>query len=100
MDNLNEQIFGNRYQLLLRLGAGSMGTVYRAFDRLNRQTVALKRVMLPSNRSDLSLHAGMDSTITRVALAHEFQTLASLRHPHVINVLDYGFDHESLRTSR
>jgi tetratricopeptide (TPR) repeat protein len=29
-----------------------------------------------------------------VALAEEFRTLASLRHPHIISVLDYGFDGE------
>ena len=28
----------------------------------------------------------------RLALAQEFRTLASLRHPHIITVLDYGFD--------
>ncbi|HEX2570736.1 MAG TPA: AAA family ATPase [Polyangia bacterium] len=30
----------------------------------------------------------------RLALAQEFRTLASLRHPHIISVLDYGFDDE------
>ena len=30
----------------------------------------------------------------RMALAQEFHTLASLRHPHIISVLDYGFDSE------
>ncbi|MCA9994965.1 MAG: AAA family ATPase, partial [Anaerolineales bacterium] len=34
-----------------------------------------------------------DSSINiRLLLAHEFQTVASLRHPHIITVLDYGFD--------
>ena len=28
----------------------------------------------------------------RLALAQEFHTLSSLRHPHIISVLDYGFD--------
>jgi serine/threonine protein kinase/tetratricopeptide (TPR) repeat protein len=28
----------------------------------------------------------------RLTLAREFQTLASVRHPNIINVLDYGFD--------
>jgi hypothetical protein len=26
-----------------------------------------------------------------MALAREFRTLASIRHPHIISVLDYGF---------
>src|SRR5258708_1938143 len=92
MDSLSDQIFGNRYQLLNELGSGSMGTVYRAFDRLNRQDVALKRVMVQRGGPDESVYTAMNATLNRVALAHEFQTLASLRHPHIINVLDYGFD--------
>src|SRR5258706_15531538 len=33
-----------------------------------------------------------DRMDTRLALAEEFQLLASLRHPNIISVLDYGFD--------
>lgn len=71
-----------------------MGVVYRATDRLTGQIVALKQVASPLHtlqltpRPALSLH----NTNPRLALANEFQTLASLRHPHIINVLDYGFD--------
>jgi tetratricopeptide (TPR) repeat protein len=92
MDSLGDQIFGSRYQLLDKLGEGGMGIVYRAFDRLNRQTIALKRVLAQPDDRSLPVQTGVDITLTRVALAHEFQTLASLRHPHIINVLDYGFD--------
>lgn len=94
MDSVGEKIFGNRYQLLDELGSGSMGTVYRAFDRLNRYDIALKRVMGQPDDPNQSTYTNMDATLNRLALAHEFQTLASLRHPHIINVLDYGFDTE------
>lgn len=75
---------GNRYQLREPLGSGGMGTVYRAYDPLTSQTVALKRV----------LHAPMQAVDSerRLALTREFQALASLRHPHIIAVQDYGFD--------
>ncbi len=78
---------GGRYQLGEQIGVGGMGIVYRALDRLTQQTVALKRVLVKAKQSD----GGFDR---RLALAQEFQTLASLRHPHIINVLDYGFDAE------
>lgn len=84
------EIIGRRYRLLDRLGDGNMGVVYRATDRLTGQTVALKRVRsLPE-----SPRPGMDTEglNLRLALAHEFQLLASLRHPHIIHVLDYGFE--------
>lgn len=79
-----------RYILHEPLGRGSMGEVYRATDRLARQPVALKRVTAPRTQLRFgSSGAGID---VRVALANEFKLLASLRHPGVITVLDYGFD--------
>jgi len=77
-------LLGNRYHLYERLGAGGMGVVYRAQDRLTGETVALKRVTntgLPT----------ADNPALRLALAHEFQALAGLRHPNIIAVRDYGF---------
>ena len=37
-------LIGGRYRLLRRLGAGGMGEVFRAYDRLSGEVVALKRV--------------------------------------------------------
>lgn len=34
------------------------------------------------------------NTDFRLNLAQEFKVLASLRHPHIISVLDYGFDED------
>jgi serine/threonine protein kinase/tetratricopeptide (TPR) repeat protein len=81
---------GNRYRVLSQLGSGGMGIVYQAFDRLTRQTVALKSMISPLN--DDATPVNPRATAIRVALTNEFQILASLQHPHVIHVLDYGFD--------
>ena len=82
-----------RYERLGRLGAGAMGTVYRVRDRLTRAEVALKQVKVADDNADGGMWATQDDP--RMALANEFQTLASLRHPHIISVLDYGFDERS-----
>ena len=36
-------MISHRYEVLARLGAGAMGTVYRVQDRLTGQVVALKQ---------------------------------------------------------
>ncbi|MDX2161775.1 MAG: BREX system ATP-binding domain-containing protein [bacterium] len=77
-------LLGNRYQLVEPLGAGAMGAIYRAQDRLTGQHVALKRVIAASE--------AYSSDDLRLALMREFRMLASLHHPHIISVLDYGFD--------
>lgn len=83
----------SRYRLLARLGQGGMGTVYRAHDRLTGQTVALKQVHVePKTLAFASRPATSDTTSLLLALAQEFKLLASLRHPNIISVLDYGFD--------
>mgnify|MGYP000493820126 CR=1 FL=1 len=85
---LSAILIGHRYQLSKKLGEGGMGSVYQAVDKLLNQKVALKRVKIakiiasPQDTIDLS----------REVLAREFQVLASLHHPHIIKVLDFGFD--------
>ncbi|MFP4323594.1 MAG: serine/threonine-protein kinase PknK [Anaerolineales bacterium] len=79
-----------RYTLQNMLGQGGMGAVYRAYDRLRGETVALKRVLASADSLVFARRA--DSTDLRLALAKEFEILASLRHPNIISVLDFGFD--------
>ncbi|MGB7338127.1 MAG: protein kinase [Phototrophicaceae bacterium] len=83
----------NRYQIHSLIGQGGMGAVYRAYDRLHRQTLALKKVTVPQENIDIITHSTATASHNDV-LAHEFSTLASLRHPNIISVLDYGFDEE------
>lgn len=82
-------LFAKRYVLLNEIGQGGMGIVYRALDRLTGKIVALKQVLTPTHQ--LVFGSISEYQEERIALAREFQTLASLRHPHIISVLDYGF---------
>lgn len=85
----------NRYQLIEKLGQGGMGVVYKAYDRLEKQHVALKKVLLPEKDIDFASKAGTDDTDKlRLSLAREFSILATLRHPHILSVLDFGFDED------
>lgn len=67
-----------------------MGSVYRALDRLTNQMVALKFGKLGTSRSDTDSWA--KQATARMSLMREFQTLTQLNHPHIVSVLDFGFD--------
>jgi serine/threonine protein kinase/tetratricopeptide (TPR) repeat protein len=83
-------LINNRYELGEKLGEGGMGTVYSAIDRLYEERVALKQVKM--TRSDPKNHAEKRILQNRMALTVEFQALASLHHPNIVGVLDYGWD--------
>lgn len=83
---------GNRYVLHELLGQGGMGSVYRATDRLYGREIALKRVL--TNVHELHIEDSRQAADFRMALAREFKLSASLRHPNIITVLDYGFDND------
>lgn len=88
------QLIDNRYELVEKLGEGGMGAVYRAIDRLHEDVVALKQVKLAKlASSDVNSDA---NTINRLALTTEFQALASLHHPNIVGVLDYGWHNEHM----
>lgn len=94
MDTLLASNIG-RYVVERELGHGAMGAVYVATDRLTRRPVALKRVKTTRRPAALDSQATVvEESDFRLRLAHEFKVLASLRHPNIISVLDYGFDED------
>ena len=86
-----------RYIIHERIGEGGMGVVYRATDRLAEHILAFKQVIVPTWHYETGANMNAEGELEeslRLALTHEFETLASLRHPNIISVLDYGFDEE------
>ncbi|MCP4362865.1 MAG: tetratricopeptide repeat protein [Chloroflexi bacterium] len=92
MSDTNGQLINGRYILQQKLGEGGMGIVHRATDRLTGDIIALKQVQVPTKvLESISIPSETIRQNMQLALAREFQTLATLRHPHIISVLDYGF---------
>lgn len=87
-------LIDSRYQVLEEIGAGGMGQIFRAKDLLSNNVVALKRVTIADRKLSFATTIANPNTDFRIALAQEFRLLSSLRHPHIISVLDYGFDDE------
>ena len=76
---LRAPLLAGRYQIEAALGRGAMGEVFRVRDAANGQRVALKR--LTCSPQDRRAAAWFE---------REYHTLASLRHPRIISVFDYG----------
>ncbi len=75
-------VLGGRYRLVELLGQGGMATIYRARDNQLERDVAVK-VLRPEYGTDPDF-------IER--FRHEAQSAASLNHPNVVAVHDYGAD--------
>ncbi|MFD9523571.1 protein kinase [Streptomyces sp. NPDC059979] len=74
-------ILGGRYQLREPLGAGGMGTVWRASDQLRRRSVAVKTLtgFVESETSELARR-----------FRREIQVASLLRDPHIVEAHDSG----------
>jgi serine/threonine-protein kinase len=74
------QLLGDRYRLLELHGEGGMATIYRAHDEKLERDVAVKL---------LRPEFGRDEAFT-ARFRYEAQAAASLSHPNVVPVHDYG----------
>ena len=68
------------YEMLRLLGQGGMGKVYLAQQALKR-LVCVKVLSIPE---------GEDADLCRAMFAREAELLASVSHPHILSVFDFG----------
>jgi hypothetical protein len=71
-----------RYELIGEIGAGGMGSVYRARDPGTGGVVALKQLS--------GKNAGDKRAMLEALFEREYHTLVRLKHPRIIEVYDYG----------
>ena len=77
------RLLGRRYEILSAASGATLPGAERALDRFTGRLVTIKRLASPSRRA---------APITREQLGDAFRQYASLRHPNLIRVLDFGFD--------
>ena len=70
--------FKERYEIKEELGAGGMGAVYRAYDKIIKSEVALKTLLDTSDAESLRM------------FREECDKLARLVHPNIVEIRDIG----------
>ena len=74
----------DRYQLLYKLGAGGMGSVWLAEDTRLKRTVALKELVQHVDGTNLDER--------RARALQEARAMARVRHPAIVSIYDVFFD--------
>ncbi|MFJ1754281.1 serine/threonine-protein kinase [Kitasatospora sp. NPDC088134] len=76
------RLIGGRYRLLERLGAGGMGTVWRAHDEVVDRDVALKEPRVPDHLTDAERRTAF------LRMEREARAAARIDHPSVVAIHD------------
>src|SRR5438445_179859 len=84
MRTADPQRIGGRFVVEEQLGKGGMGAVYRVRDETTGRLLALKQMTWAGE--------GGDVAAARLRFRREFHTMASLKHPRIVEVFDYGID--------
>ena len=80
-----DTVLANRYKLVAKLGAGAMGSVWRADDLTLQRQVAIKLIK--------PAYGGIDGSAG--AVSREARAAARLSNTHIITIHDYGIDNDS-----
>ncbi|MFK0218126.1 serine/threonine-protein kinase [Streptomyces vinaceus] len=84
MSEAGRQLVDGRFELIAPLGAGGMGTVWRARDIALHRDVALKEVR-PPDPATAAAQPGLTEQLRERAI-REARALARLAHPHVVTI--------------
>lgn len=84
MSEAARQLVDGRFELIAPLGAGGMGTVWRARDIALHRDVALKEVR-PPDPATAAAQPGLTEQLRERAI-REARALARLAHPHVVTI--------------
>lgn len=87
-----ETLLANRYLLERRIGRGAMGQVYVAKD----QNLGTRRVAVKTVRQDILDGNDLQEGEAIVRFEREARAAASISHPHVVDVTDFGESAEGI----
>ncbi|MDQ3179527.1 MAG: protein kinase [Acidobacteriota bacterium] len=80
------QLLANRYLLERRLGRGAMGQVYLAKDK----NLGTRRVAVKTVRQDILNSDDLQEGKAIARFEREAMSAASISHPHIVDVTDFG----------
>ena len=84
---MKNRIIAGRYHVLAQLAEGGMGVTFRAWDAEGQRPVVVKEPKRPRNDPDGKL---LNDRLIR--FRREIKAMQSVRHTHVVTVLDSGDD--------
>ncbi len=86
------QLLANRYWLERRLGRGAMGQVYLANDK----NLGTRRVAVKTVRQDILNSEDLQEGEAIIRFEREAMSAASISHPHIVDVTDFGESAEGI----
>jgi serine/threonine protein kinase len=86
------QLLANRYWIEKRLGRGAMGQVYLARDK----NLGTRRVAVKTVRQDILSSEDLQEGEAIARFEREAMSAASVNHPHVVDVTDFGESAEGI----
>ncbi|RLC20809.1 MAG: hypothetical protein DRI57_03905 [Deltaproteobacteria bacterium] len=86
MKNSKGTPFGKRYEVLEEIGRGGMGRVYKVFDTIRAEELALKELSRQHT----------DSPAAMLGFKNEFRIMSEFRHPNTVRVFEFGMNEENI----